>query len=346
MHQERFEYDVQGKFFFLKKKEEKKKTMKYVIICFYQYFFFVFIRSLQLTERSPIRNQQSHKVVVKVGNVPKERVSHTQIRNVSSTGSSNFRPNSRQYVSNNDRYKESRNSDLEKSRSLDSEYDKYKYNPAHDFDKSRSFDEDYAEKNDNNYITDPHFNIDQVYSKNKQPAPNQNSPQTYGSRLYDHEMMYDLARKAMDRSPILDFKRGHKHGGSSSSSSRHKRERSPNINREYRNQNRSRDHSPQNVSTLMINHSTGLGSNSSVASEYEIGNASADFDVEYDKRSNTMNEELIKEAKLVTGFMYGNKTKNDSYVNPRRRDTKTNRSAATAGMTTTVATSSGRYLRN
>lgn len=312
------------------------------------------LRSLQLTERSPIRNQQSHKVVVKVGNVPKERVNHTQIRNIASTGSSNFRPNSRQYVANSERYKDSRTSDLEKSRSLDSEYDKYKYNPGLDFDKSRSFDEDYAEKNDNSFINDAlSFNIEQVYSKNKQPAPNQNSPQTYGSRLYDHELMYDLARKSMDRSPILDFKRGHKHAtGSSSGSggggiSRSKRERSPNINREYRMQNRSQDHSPVNVSTLMINHPTGLGSNSSVASEYEVGNAPTDFDVEFDVRSNTMNEELIKEAKLVTGFMYGNKTKNDAYANPRRRDTKSNRSNAAAGMTTTTAaTSSGRYLRN
>lgn len=283
---------------------------------------------------------------MKVGNVPKERINHTQIRNVSSAGSANFRPNNRQYISTNDRYKDSRNSDLEKSRSLDSEYDKYKYNPGLDFDKSRSFDENYADKNDSSYINDAHsFSIDQVYSKNKQLAPNQNSPQSYGSRLYDHELMYDLARKAMDRSPILEFKRGHKHG-TNSNSSRNKRERSPNINREYRIQNRSRDHSPANVSTMMINHPTGMGSNSSVASEYEIGNASAEFDIEYDARSNTMNEELIKEAKLVTGFMYGNKTKNDSYVNQRRRDTKSNRSAPAAGMTTTAATPSGRYLRN
>lgn len=39
------------------------------------------------------------------------------------------------------------------------------------------------------------------------------SPQNYGTRLCDHEMTYDLMRKSLDRSPIMDFRRGDSAGG-------------------------------------------------------------------------------------------------------------------------------------
>lgn len=41
------------------------------------------------------------------------------------------------------------------------------------------------------------------------------SPQNYGTRLCDHEMTYDLMRKSLDRSPIMEFRRGDSAGGSS-----------------------------------------------------------------------------------------------------------------------------------
>ncbi|XP_049314698.1 uncharacterized protein LOC105230093 isoform X2 [Bactrocera dorsalis] len=34
------------------------------------------------------------------------------------------------------------------------------------------------------------------------------SPQNYGTRLCDHELTYDMLRKSLDRSPIMDFRRG------------------------------------------------------------------------------------------------------------------------------------------
>lgn len=34
------------------------------------------------------------------------------------------------------------------------------------------------------------------------------SPQNYGTRLCDHELTYDILRKSLDRSPIMDFRRG------------------------------------------------------------------------------------------------------------------------------------------
>ncbi|XP_061386425.1 putative uncharacterized protein DDB_G0282133 [Musca vetustissima] len=43
------------------------------------------------------------------------------------------------------------------------------------------------------------------------------SPQNYGTRLCDHEMTYDLMRKSLDRSPIMEFRRGDSAGGGGSS---------------------------------------------------------------------------------------------------------------------------------
>ncbi|XP_067648118.1 serine-rich adhesin for platelets [Eurosta solidaginis] len=34
------------------------------------------------------------------------------------------------------------------------------------------------------------------------------SPQSYGTRLCDHELTYDILRRSLDRSPIMDFRRG------------------------------------------------------------------------------------------------------------------------------------------
>lgn len=34
------------------------------------------------------------------------------------------------------------------------------------------------------------------------------SPQNYGTRLCDHELTYDMLRRSLDRSPIMDFRRG------------------------------------------------------------------------------------------------------------------------------------------
>lgn len=47
-------------------------------------------------------------------------------------------------------------------------------------------------------------------SCNNLSVPNRTttSPQNYGTRLCDHELTYDLMRKSLDRSPIMEFRRG------------------------------------------------------------------------------------------------------------------------------------------
>lgn len=148
-------------------------------------------------------------------------------------------------------------------------------------------------------------------------------------------MMYDLARKAMDRSPIMEFRRQKRNNPSRS------RERSPNsaiINDQlYRPFNRSvdqslnrRDLSPSD--TLSINQNVNfLTTNSSPGSE---------FDVQYEIGSEMMDDEMLREAELVTEFLYGNKARAEAYLNQRRKDNK-NITQMAAG-----TPSSGRYIRN
>lgn len=310
--------------------------------------------------------QPSHKVVVKMGNVLKERPSYQQVRNAQLSaappiaGNTGSRGGSARQRMPAERYaaptsKDNRNLDLEKSRSLDNEYDsKYnKYNPANDFDKSRSFDDDYAERAGKKYLDDGRsFSNDQVYAKGGGGSGKQTSPQmAYGNRLYDHDaMMFDMARKSMERSPLLDYRRQQQQQRQQAN---RMRDRSPNssgggggggsdqmyrMSRSYEQQtpanNNNNNHMNMNVnrrdqspSKIIVNH-TLMANHASPGSEY---------DVEYDPR---MNEELIKEAKIVTEFLYGNKAKAEAYMNQRRRgDAK--QLSQIAG-----TPSSGRYIRN
>lgn len=282
--------------------------------------------------------------------------------------SSNRRVIRIQAMPNEQRYIENRNLDLEKSRSLDSEYERYPYS---DFAKSRSFDED--EQNTKKYLEDNRsFSIDHVYSKggnqNMVGQRKPNSPPNYNSnssnaRLFDHELMYEIARS--QRSPVIDnnYKlQQQKHGGST----RNSRKRSPNLNRDtsYRSMTRNldqskvyRDLSPSNVSTIVVNHSAigSSGGHTSSGSDYDgIPN---EYDYNYDSvRVKAINDELIKEAKLVTDFLYGNnKTKADTCLNlnnnQRRRETKpSNRSHAgtnvASSSSSAAAAAAVRYIRN
>lgn len=299
---------------------------------------------MQLSERSPNRMQPSHKVVVKLGNVLKERPSYQQVRNTP-TAPATSRANTRQRQPV-ERYtappKDTRNLDLEKSRSLDSDYEQFnKYSSNTDFDKSRSFDDDYNERGNgaNKYLDDGRsFSNDQVYSKNPASNAKQTSPQSYGSRLYDHEMMYDMARKVMERSPILEFRRQQQ----LQRQQNRNRDRSPNSNSDqmYR-MNRSFEQPPpsnqsrrdQSPSKIVVNHAL-MGNHPSPGTEYD--GPAVEYETDFDPR---MNEELIKEAKIVTEFLYGNKAKAEALLNQRRREAKP--------MSQIAGTpSSGRYIRN
>lgn len=268
-----------------------------------------------------------------------------------------------QPMTNDQRYKENRNADLEKSRSLDSEYERYQYS---DFDKSRSFDEDYGEHRGPS--ENRSFSIDQVYLKGQrkvnEPPNYNNSGGGSNARLYDHELMYEMSRS--QRSPVIDnYKRQQQKMGHSARTSR---KRSPNLNRDasYRSTTRNmdpskgyRDPSPSNVSTIVVNHSTTIGSSgghTSPGSDYDGNAGDYDYDYECSVRGNAINEELIKEAKLVSDFLYGNSNRSnkaDTHLNShRRRDAKptSNRSHVSAGPnavpSSSSAVASARYIRN
>lgn len=313
-------------------------------------FFVLYCRSLQLTERSPNRSKM-HKTVVQISgnNGQQQQQKERPINRVASTSANrrfvnNNGNNNRLTVTNERQYKDVRNADLEKSRSLDSEYERYQGNSRTEFDKSRSFDENYSDQvTQLKYLDNYPNNIKQLAAPVK-PG----SPQNYGNRYYDHEMIYDKSRKALTRSPLMTYKHEAtknihpKHG-----SVRGKREgeRSPNLNREsvYRAMTKSfdhlqsvipssqqiqnRDHSP--TKRLHSNHKNALP-----GSDYDL-NAS-DFNVSYDMRGNGKNgDNLSKEAKLMSEYYFGNKANAESYLNQRRRET-----------TKASATPSARYLRN
>ncbi|XP_058837010.1 uncharacterized protein LOC131693311 isoform X2 [Topomyia yanbarensis] len=183
--------------------------------------------SLQLSERSPNRQPtgpvtQPHKVVVRLGNVPKERPTYTTTsRKI--TGSQLLSQDSFHSAfpispsSTLDRLRRETAShalDVDKSKSFDNNnYGLYE----HDFDKSRSFDENYGISGEKrayvnaegrSYSHDRVFGSTGTSSSNEysQSSTSRNrSPQTYGSRLYEHDLQYDMSRNAMSRSPIINY---------------------------------------------------------------------------------------------------------------------------------------------
>lgn len=272
-------------------------------------------RSLQLTERSPSRAKQAFKI---------------------SSGLSNVQPNNKYTQPPRDRpNKRSDQVGQDKQHSFEAEYNKYQYNSKLDFDKSRSFDDDYSNDqiraskfiNENRSLSN-----DRVFSSNASNAPAKVKPnmaaQNYGTRLYDHEMMYDMARKVMDRSPIMEF------------------------NDRKRDQSRSRERSPNSSSEHLLhrnskNHKEHFGVNQAETTNEYIRNRLSpgtevdivhDYDMKY--KSDVLDSELIKEAKLVTEFLYGNRTKAEILLNQRRKEQKQlNQRPGTMS-------SSGRYIRN
>ncbi|XP_021697248.1 uncharacterized protein LOC5577573 isoform X2 [Aedes aegypti] len=190
-------------------------------------------RSLQLSERSPSRQQVPavgvaalpHKVVVRLGNIPnKERPAYTSTRKV--TGSQLLTQPDSVYPrvspsSTLDRLRRETASHTivdvqDKSKSFDNNnYGAYEY----EYDKSKSFDENYGVESDKrgyvategrSYSHDRVFGSTGTSSSNEysQSSTSRNrSPQTYGSRLYEHDLQpqqqYDVSR--MSRSPIINY---------------------------------------------------------------------------------------------------------------------------------------------
>lgn len=224
----------------------------------------------------------------------------------------------------------------DKQHSFEAEYNKYQYNSKLDFDKSRSFDDDYSNNQNraSKFINENRsLSNDRVFSSNTSNAPAKTKPnmaQNYGSRLYDHEMMYDMARKVMDRSPIMEF-------NDRKRDPNHSRERSPNSSNEHllahRNSKSHKDHFAANAGDLSSNEY--IRNRLSPGSEVDVVH---EYDMKY--KSDVLDSELIKEAKLVTEFLYGNRTKAEILLNQRRKEQKQLNQRPGA------MSSSGRYIRN
>lgn len=325
-----------------------------------------------------------HKTVVQISggnNAQKEK--ERTVNRVGSTSAnrryvnSNNGNNGNNNTNNNNRlavkerqYKDLRNADLEKSRSLDSEYERYQGNARTEFDQSRSFDENYSEQVAQSKYLDSYSNngkqaaaqppSTQLQSQAQLP-PSDSPPNNYGNRYYDTELVYDKSRKSLTRSPLIGYKHESKnpHAKMHSQSIRGKRDgdRSPNLNRDnvYRSITKSFDHlqsaiasQQQQIQSASMqamrehsptkrahsqNHMSALVKNMSPASDYDL-NAS-DFNVSYDIRSGK-GEMLNKEAKLMSDYYFGGKPNTESYLNQRRRE------MAKASPTPPSA----RYLRN
>lgn len=273
-------------------------------------------RSLQLTERSPSRSKQVIKITSGLPNPPPNTKYSQPLRD---------RPNKRSEQATQD-----------KQRSFEAEYNKCQYNSKLDFDKSRSFDDDYSNDqiraskfiNENRSLSN-----DRVFSSNttsNASAKTKSNAQNYGTRLYDHEMMYDMQRKNLDRSPIMEFNDRRR-------DQRISRERSPNSSSEHLLSHRSskthKEHFAGNQADLPPNEY--IRNRLSPGTEVDIVH---DYDMKY--KSDVLDSELIKEAKLVTEFLYGNRTKAETLLSQRRKEQKQlNQRPGTMS-------SSGRYIRN
>lgn len=186
-------------------------------------------RSLQLSERSPNRSQLQ-KVVVRIGNTPAPQSSN----NTSNVPKHRDKPDyvhARSKTTLNMPSKHNaqslRNSDnsLQSSTQAKS-FEMLDFNGKTSMDygfesdsKSKSFDDDFCfntkvTRNGNNnrnvFSGNRAFSQDRVLTVPPSAAAAskslRNSPRNYGSRLYDHDVLYDVAsRHAATRSPLMNF---------------------------------------------------------------------------------------------------------------------------------------------
>lgn len=292
-----------------------------------------------------------HKTVVQISgnNMPKERqvidqrnaiasASAANRKFLNSTNGNNSNNNSninRLTISN--KYKDIRNIDLEKSRSLDSEYDKYHSNIRIEFDKSRSFDENYGESTNQQGKYAEHVN----YPRNIKHS--QNSPQKYGNR---NDMLYDKNRKSIIPLPLLNYKQEQHQANMKAQHMCNNREQSPNSKLEpiYKAVTKSYEHlqsaisaqhpQQQQYSSLMHTISPtkriSIKSSASPHSDYDL--TASDFNVDHDLCSYYSGKNI------------------ETFSNQRRRETMKlmNKNHATGIPTSSSPStvSTARYLRN
>lgn len=179
-------------------------------------------RSLQLSERSPNRSQLQ-KLVVRIGNTPapqstinltkhREKPDYVHIRskttlNMPSKLNSQALRNSDNSLPSSTQAKSYEMLDFNGKSSVDYGFESDS--------KSKSFDDDFslnskvARNGGNNRNA---FGGNRAFSQDRMLAvpPSKslrNSPRSYGSRLYEHDVLYDASatRRAQTRSPIMNF---------------------------------------------------------------------------------------------------------------------------------------------
>lgn len=184
------------------------------------------IRSLQLSERSPNRSQLQ-KVVVRIGNTPAPQSTATTNLSKHREKPDYAHTRSKTTLNMPSKYNSQslRNSDNSLPGSSQAKsYEMLDFNGRGSMDygfesdsKSKSFDDDFCF---NTKVTRNGSNTRNAFSGNRAFSQDRvllapptavskslrNSPRNYGSRLYDHDVLYDVAtRRAATRSPIMNF---------------------------------------------------------------------------------------------------------------------------------------------
>lgn len=183
-------------------------------------------RSLQLSERSPNRSQLQ-KLVVRIGNTPAPQSTTTTNLTKHREKPDYGHQRSKTTLNTPSKYNSQslRNSDNSLTISSQAKsFEMLDFNGKSSMDygfesdsKSKSFDDDFCfnTKVTRNGIgnTRNAFSGNRAFSQDRvllvpQAASKslRNSPRNYGSRLYDHDLLYDVAtRRAATRSPIMNF---------------------------------------------------------------------------------------------------------------------------------------------
>lgn len=162
---------------------------------------FVFLyRSLQLSERSP--NRQAHKVVVRVGNVPKNQPIYAQVR----------KPGGYRSSSNNPDYARPSQIRLEiegkKPRSFDVIDYERPIDYEQEFDKSKSFDDEYYNNYDRlTFHNDQRsYSHDRVYAQIDFNSLPRSENVNYGYAPGATDMSaYDVPKMRAPRSPLMNY---------------------------------------------------------------------------------------------------------------------------------------------
>lgn len=270
-------------------------------------------RSLQLSERSPSRSLLQ-KLVVRIGNTPapqstKHRDKSDYIHSRSKTTLNMPSKYNAQSMRNSD-------NSLPGSTQAKS-YEMLDFNGKTSVDygfesdsKSKSFDDDFCfntkvTRNGNNgtrnvFSGNRAFSQDRVLVVPQSGASKslRNSPKSYGSRLYDHELLYDTAnRRAATRSPIINY------SNRISVNPPLSRERSPIAGRRGRDKDRESYKKPPGNSFLKPRTTT--------TPNRSPNRSPSDSDDSINESAN----KVLKDKSLVAEYLFGLKRKQQANLN-------------------------------